>query len=184
MWEVQRNLLKLYSRQIKSPQEYPNGIRLRFVKMKKSGVNKVEKAKMDKLRQRQKEFLATVTSHTSHEIIQIDYSPEAGEKPTLRQMIMNINSKTSGFPLFHCVDMDWKQEGFIFQFSSTLAEEAETAILTLLPTLQHFYPECSVSSNFTSQAIDRCKTMIWDGDKEQRTSMRKKISLALNSRLQ
>ena len=166
MWEVQRVLLKLYSRQINTPTEYPNRIRLRFVKMKKSGVNKVEKAKMDKLRQRQKEFLATVTSHTSHEIIQLDYSPEAGKKPTLRQMIMNLNSRTSGFPLFHCVDMDWKQEGFIFQFSSTLAEEAETTILTLLPTLQHFYPDCSVASNFTSQAMDRCKTMIWDAEKE------------------
>ena len=164
-WEVQAALLKLYSRQIKDSSEYPNGIRLRFVKMKKAGVNQIEKSKMEKLRQRQKAFLDTVTSHTSHDIIQLDYSSKAGKEPTLRQMIMSIKSKNTGFPLFHCVDMDWKREGFVFQFSSTLAEEAETTILTLLPTLEHFFPEVNVRANFTQHAVKRTQHMIWDNVK-------------------
>lgn len=47
-WEVQAALLKLYSRQMKDPNMYPNGIRLQFVKMKKAGNNLVEISKMDK----------------------------------------------------------------------------------------------------------------------------------------
>ena len=43
-------LLKLYSRKMKLVHEYPNGIRLRFVKNRSAGVNSVEKYKMDKLR--------------------------------------------------------------------------------------------------------------------------------------
>ena len=164
-WEVQGALLKLYSRQMRDPNTYPNGIRLRFVKMKKAGVNMVEKSKMEKLRQRQKDFLQAVTSHNTDEIIQLDYSPKRGV-PTLRQMIMGLNSRVTGFPLFHCVDMDWKCEGFVFQFSSTQAEEAEMTILTLLPLLEHFYPTAEVRSNFTTSAAQRCEHMIWDGDKE------------------
>ena len=165
-WQVQSALLQLYSRKMKDVHEYPNGIRLRFVKMKNSGVNKVEKSKMDKLRQRQKDFLDTITSHSSHEIVQIDYSASAGEEPTLRQMIMGLRSKDSGYPLFHCIDMDWKKEGFIFQFSANLAEEAETTILTLLPTLEHFYPDVDVRSNFTRQGIERCENMAWDDNRQ------------------
>ena len=161
-WEVQAALLNLYSRKIKQPHEYLNGIRLRFVKMKKSGVNQVEKCKMEKLKQRQKEFLDTVTSHPTHDIIQIDYSPKAGIEPTLRQMIMGVKSKASGYPLFHCIDMDWKREGFVFQFSSTLAEEAETAIITLLPLLEHLHPGIDVKSYFTSHSAKRCAAMEWD----------------------
>ena len=98
-------------------------------------------------------------------IIQLDYSSKAGKEPTLRQMIMSIKNKNTGFPLFHCIDMDWKREGFIFQFSSTLAEEAETTILTLLPTLEHLFPDVNVKSNFTRQAVIRTKHMLWDLEK-------------------
>ena len=41
-WRCQAKLLKLYSRKIKSVREYPNGIRLRFVKVKKSAVNMID----------------------------------------------------------------------------------------------------------------------------------------------
>ena len=164
-WECQSKLMKLYSRAIKSPEDYPNGIRLRFVKLKKSGVNSVEKGKMEKLRQRQKDFLQTITSTDTNEILQLDYSKTAGVIPTVRQMIMSIRSRQKGYPLFHCVDLDWKEEGFIFQFSNKLAEEAETTIHTLLPLLQHMYPHAEVHSNFSKSCARRCKDMIWDNDK-------------------
>ena len=72
----------------------------------------------------------------------------------------------SGVPLFHCIDMDWKQEGYVFQFSSTMAEEAETTILTLLPTLEHMYPTVNVKSNFIAKTVNRCKAMKWDDSKK------------------
>ena len=45
----QRALLSFYSHDKKNINNYPNGIRLRFVKQKKDCVNAKEKAKVDKL---------------------------------------------------------------------------------------------------------------------------------------
>ena len=90
---------------MKPVQEYPNGIRLRFVKVKSAAVNTVEKSKMDKLRNRQKEFLKAIVNTTTDDIVQLNYSREAGKHPTHRQMIMELKS-ILGVPLFHCVDLD------------------------------------------------------------------------------
>ena len=100
-WRCQAKLLKLYSRKMKAVREYPNGIRLRYVKVKKSAVNMIEKSKMDKLRGRQKDFLKSICSSTHDDMIQLDYSKDAGNIPTLRQMIMDLKSKDTNFPLFH-----------------------------------------------------------------------------------
>ena len=161
-WRCQAKLLKLYSRTMKSVRDYPNGIRLRYVKVKKSAVNMVEKSKMDKLRARQKEFLKSICSTTHDDILQLDYSKDPGKIPTLRQMIMDLKSKETNFPLFHCVDLDWRQEGFIFQHSPTVEEEASMTINVLLPLLQHLNPEAEVDSNFTTDEEFRCHSMVWN----------------------
>ena len=161
-WQGQQKLLKLYSRAIKRPEEYPNGVRLRFVKLKTSSVNKIETSKLDKLRDRQKKFLASICSSSCNEIVHLDYSINAGEIPTLRQMIMNLRSINTQEPLFHCVDLDWRSEGFTFQFSPALKEEAETTINTLLPLLTKSFPDADVDSNFDENAIFRCQHMVWD----------------------
>ena len=106
---------------MKSVQSYPNGIRMRYVKVKSAAVNNVEKSKMDKLRGRQKDFIQAIVSTTTDDILQLDYSKEAGKYPTLRQMVMELKS-SSGNPLFHCVDLNWKMEGFTFQCSPTLRD--------------------------------------------------------------
>ena len=164
-WRCQNRLLKLYSRAMKAVKEYPNGIRLRFVKVKKSAVNSTEKSKMDKLRGRQKDFLNAIMTTTIDEIVQIDYSPEAGKQPTLRQMIMELKS-VSNVPLFHCVDLDWRMEGFTFQYAPNLQEEVETTLHTLLPLLHHYYPDADVMSHFLAGTETRCMYMKWDDTKQ------------------
>ena len=52
--------------------------------------------------------------------------------------------------------MDWQEDGFVFQYSPHLAEEAETTLNTLLPLLTHHFPHADVGSNFTNQAEERC----------------------------
>ena len=84
----------------------------------------IEKSKMDKLRGRQKDFLKSICSSTHDDMLQLDYSKDAGNIPTLRQMIMGLKSTQTSAPLFHCVDLDWRSEGFTLQFSSKLATEA------------------------------------------------------------
>ena len=159
-------LLKLYSRKMKPVQDYPNGIRLRFVKSRSSGVNSIEKSKMDKLRVRQKEFLKCIRTSVTEEIISLDYSPDAGNVPTLRQMIMDIVSPTTNAPLFHSVDRDWRLEGFKLQFSPALEEEAETAIHTLLPLLKHLFPNVAVEDHFEADTARRCEYMVWNEEKK------------------
>ena len=165
-WQSQTKLIKLYGRSIRDPAEYPNGIRLCYVKLKTSAVNHVEKSKMDRLRNRQKDFLASIASISTSEIIQLDYSSKAGVIPTLRQMIMSLRSHKTNAPIFHCVDLDWRNEGFTFQFSSKNVDEAQTTINTLLPLLHKLYPDAEVDSNFDENASFRCQHMVWDASKE------------------
>ncbi len=93
----------------------------------------------------------------------IDYSANPNQ-PTLHQMIMNMKSKDD-FPIFHCVDLDWRGEGYIFQFAPTVKIEAECSINTLLPILKHKYPEADLERYFTHETIDRCEGLVFDADK-------------------
>ena len=75
---------------------------------------------------------------------------------------MDLTSKETGFPLFHCVDLDWRQEGFIFQYSPAAEEEASMTINVLLSLLKHHHPKAEVPSNFTDDEAYRCQSMEWN----------------------
>jgi hypothetical protein len=154
-WDAQRKLIDYFGRNSKDPTSYLNGIRLRFVKNKKDGVNPVEKGKIERLRARQKTFLQNIVTSTTWDIIQLDYSPDI-HQPTLRQMIMDMTTKDGNIPLFHCVDLDWRGEGFVFQYAPAVKVEAECTINTLLPLLRHQYPDADLDRYFSHGAIDRC----------------------------
>ena len=165
-WKAQKALINLYSRSIKPPRAYPNSIRMRYVKFKKDAVNKEEKSKIDKLRNRQKQFLEGIQQYITNDILQLDYSSDPGNEPTLRQMILELKHSETGNPLFHTVDMDWKQDGFIFQYSKANAEEAETTVRTLLTVLEYYYPEVDVAENFSEEAVEYNSDMYWDEDRK------------------
>lgn len=61
---------------------------------------KRKKGKIDKLCHCQKDFLEGIQQHLCHDIVQIDYSPNPGEVPTLRQMVMELKHSESGNPIF------------------------------------------------------------------------------------
>jgi len=161
-WKYQRTLAQFFSRTLKDSLEYPNGIRLRFVKRRVDAINMVERSKIDALRQRQQNFLTQINVYPSYDIIQLDYSRKSGTEPTLRQMIMNIKQKDSDSPLFHSIDLDWRGEAFNFQFCKTVKDEAECTINTLLPYLKHHYPHADVESYFTEEFAFRCEGLIYD----------------------
>ena len=117
---AQRKLLKFYCRSTKESREYPNGIRLRFVKPFSEAVSTNEKSKINLLRQRQAEFLNGIVSRSTWDVVHLDYARD--NEPTLRQMIMSLKTKDDdNIPLFHCVDLDWKRDGFTFQYAPNLA---------------------------------------------------------------
>ena len=159
---AQRKLLRFYCRSSKDTKEYPNGIRLRFVKPYAEAVSTNEKSKINLLRNRQAEFLNGIVSRSTWDVVQLDYHKD--NEPTLRQMIMSIKTKDNNkIPLFHCVDLDWKRDGFTFQYAPDLQDEAECVIFTLLPHLKFLFPHVSsLESHFTESCIDRCEGLIYD----------------------
>jgi hypothetical protein len=159
-WDVQRKLITYFGRNLKTLKEYPNGIRLRFVKNKTDAINSAEKSKIEKLRARQKFFLNHIVSAETWDIVQLDYASKSHE-PTLRQMIMAIKNKND-VPLFHCVDLDWRGEGYVFQFSPQVKVEAECTINTLIPILKYKYPDIAIEKLFSHEANDRCEGLKFD----------------------
>ena len=78
-------------------------------------------------------------------------------------MIMDIKStKFVSIPLFHCVDLNWMGNGYIFQYCPNMQEEAEIMIQVLLPFLRYKYPDFTVEEQFTKECIARCETLQWD----------------------
>ena len=57
-------------------------------------------------------------------------------------------------------------EGFTFQYSPSLQDEVETTLNTLLPLLHQYYPKADVADNFQSAVVDKCRSMIWDEEKQ------------------
>ena len=96
----------------------------------------------------------------------LDYSKDPGTLPTLRQMIMELKCPNSSFPLFHCVDLDWRKEGFVFQHSPDLDNVVETTITTLLPLLRHLHPTVDVPSSFNEDAAYKTQSMEWCDTKQ------------------
>jgi hypothetical protein len=175
--EYQRKLISMYGRQVKEVHEYPNGVRLRFVKQKSDCYNTNEKGKIDRLRQRQQMFNKSIQRTQTWDIMLLDHSVEPGVQPTLRQMIMEMNSrKFPGTPLFHSVDLDKQGSGFVFQFSAAMKDEAECMTTCLLPYLEYQYPDADVPSFFTDSASGRCEYLRYNTetgmveDKEFRAS--------------
>lgn len=163
-WEAQRKLIKYFGKDLKHLKDYPNGIRLRFVKNKKDGVSPVEKSKIERLRARQKVFLSTIVTISTWDVIQLDYSSDPNT-PTLRQMIMELKTEKDDIPLFHCVDLDWRGEGYTFQFAPGVKVEAECTINSLLPILNYKYPNKDLEKYFSHEAVDRCEGYAYDPTK-------------------
>ena len=154
---AQERLTREFGRKIRLTEDYPNGVRLRFIKTRKDAANIKEAAKHDRLKRRQKRFLESIETAETQDIVQLDYSPEEGE-PTLRQMIMSIKShEYPKTPLFHSVDMDWRGQGHVFNFSPKMEDEARCLINVMLPYLQHHYPLVDVSEYFTDDTAVRCE---------------------------
>lgn len=66
--------------------------------------------------------------------------------------------------MFHCVDLDWRADGYIFQFSPKYAEEAECRLFTLYPYVKGRFSEYadSIDQYFTPDCIARCRDMEYD----------------------
>ena len=102
------------------------------------------------------------------DIEQLDYANPDSDDLTLRQMIMDIKSKKiPAIPLFHCVDLNWQGNGYVFQYCPNMEEEAEVMIKILLPFLQSKFPDCPSQEYFTSEYNARCETFQWDPDRNE-----------------
>ena len=78
--KCQRTLVKFYCCTTRPIHEYPNGIRLRFVKAWDDAINTLGKTKIERLRQRQKEFLKSIRTTTTYDILGLDSSVDRDEE--------------------------------------------------------------------------------------------------------
>ena len=119
---------------------------------------------MEKLRRRQKFFLETIKTYVTLDILEIDTAANNNE-PTLRQMLMSITSqKNKEVPLFHCIDLDYRRQGFAVQYSEQNAMEAECVLNTIIPYIDYLYPDSDYVKEawFDDNAIDRCARLVYD----------------------
>ena len=115
-----------------------------------------------------KKILLSVRHTQTWDIEQLDYAKPLSDDLTLRQMIMDIKSKKfPTIPLFHCVDLNWQGDGYVFQFCPNVQEEAEVMIQTLLPYLTFLYPSTPVLEYFTLEFASRCESLYWDPNSKE-----------------
>ncbi len=124
----------------------------------------MEKSKFERLCARQKSFLSNILSTDTWDIVQLDYATE-DNSPTLRQMIMSLTTKENNIPLFHCVDLDWKGEGYTFQYSPQVKNEAECAIQTLYPLIKYNFPDQDIDEHFSTETLEKCENYEYDDEK-------------------
>lgn len=158
-------LQTFYSTNQKDRSKYPNGLRLRFIKHISQCLNYEEKGKVKQIRERQKAFLKAVRTTSTDDIVDLDYNPKANQ-PTLRQMVMGINSvKQEGKPLFLNVDLNYNGTCHILQYAVVHQDEGACTASTLLPLLEHFFPDADVEKLFSQEARDRCRDYEYDVNK-------------------
>ena len=161
---AQKALLATYGR--RNTGAYPNGIRLRFALPLHTAHNLNAKSKLERLRARQQVWSKTYDKGFSWEITQLDH-PVGKRKPTLRQYLLSIMSKTNpALPLFHSIDRsNYRESGVCFQFLPELANEARMMISNLVPMMKHIHGE-NILKLFSTSAIERMEGCKWDPDKE------------------
>ena len=161
---AQKALLATYGR--RNTGVYPNGVRLRFALPLHTAHNLNAKSKLERLRARQQVWSKTYEKGFSWEIAQLDH-PVGKRKPTLRQSLLSIMSKTKpALPLFHSIDRsNYRESGVCFQFLPEVANEARMMISNLVPMMKHIHGE-NVLQLFSTSAIERMEGCKWDPDKE------------------
>lgn len=170
--DAQTILLGYYMRKIQPPSYYPNGIAMRFIKHKDDALDFTEKKKIEKARTRQRIFLSRLAKISTQSILLLDLfqrTQSVKEGPTLRQMIMSLMRKDGRKPLFHSVDLDWRQSAFIFLFDPRVRDEAEVVIKTLLPRLKALFPDQveSLELYFTQETVNAAKIQTYNIQKDR-----------------
>ena len=106
---------------------------------------------------------------SNYDIIELDYQASSNSEdmnPSLCQMLMSIcSTENSNVPLFHSVDLDYMGSGYIFQYSDSVAAEAECVINTMIPHLRYFYEDLMDEYDevyFDPQALARCEGLVYD----------------------
>jgi hypothetical protein len=80
-------------------------------------------------------------------------------------MIMSLTTKETDIPLFHCVDLNWKGDGYTFQYSPQVKNEAECTVHTLYLLLKFHFPDQDIDEHFTTETLEKCEDLEYDNEK-------------------
>ena len=126
-------LYRIYGHDSVGP--FPNGIKMRLVPEITPLMGPASRAKADKLRNRQANFVQYCMKAVSWEIATLVFV-DATIGHSLRQMIMTIRARhRPNLSLFHSVDAQWQGNGYVVTFVPEFESEARTVLAGLLPFL-------------------------------------------------
>jgi len=162
---IKSRLYRIYGSNSNGP--FPNGIKLRLVPEITPQMGPTSRAKVDRLRNRQHNFVQFSLTAQTWEIATLDFV-DSHLGTSLRQLLMSIPSFQ--FPnrfVFHSVDPQWQRNGHIITFLPDVEAEARTIIAGMIPFLVFHYQDLAdrIYSMFTPDAVKRVteETMArWD----------------------
>ena len=155
-------LYRIYGHDSVGP--FPSGIKMRLVPEITPLMGLASRAKADKLRNRQANFVQYCMKAVSWEIATLDYV-DTTIGHSLRQMIMTVRARNQpNLSLFHSIDAQWQGNGHVVTFVPEFESEARTVLAGLIPFLHYLFPEHveRVNAMFTPAAVERSQEASWD----------------------
>jgi hypothetical protein len=143
---------------------FPNGVRMRLVPEITPLMGPNLRAKADRLRNRQANFVQYSIKIANWEIATLDFV-DTKMDASLRDLLMAIRARSCPqFPLIHSVDAQWQGNGYVITVIPDFQSEARTVLAGFLPFLAFHYPNHHerLDAMFTPAAVERAQLATWD----------------------
>jgi hypothetical protein len=160
--EIKPILYRIYGHAAVGP--FPNGVRMRLVPEITPLMGPNSRAKADRLRNRQANFVQYSIKIANWEIATLDFV-DTELDASLRDLLMAIRARSRPqFPLIHSVDAQWQGNGYVITVIPDFQSEARTVLAGILPFLAFHYPDHRerLDAMFTPAAVERAQLATWD----------------------
>ncbi len=160
--EIKPILYRIYGHAAVGP--FPNGVRMRLVPEITPLMGPNSRAKADRLRNRQANFVQYSIKIANWEIATLDYV-DTELDASLRDLLLAIRARSRPqISLIHSVDAQWQGNGYIVTVIPEFQSEARTVLAGIIPFLTFHYSDHKerVEAMFTPAAVERAQSAVWD----------------------
>jgi len=157
-------LYRIYGHESTGP--FPNCVKMRLVPEITPLMGPSSKAKAEKLRNCQANFVKYSVKASTWELATLDYIDNTLGH-SLCHMLMSIRVRNRPhIGLFHSGDPQWQGNGHVVTFIPDFEAEACTVLAGIIPFLRHTFPNHHdrIHALFTPSAVERSYDAHWDPD--------------------